>query len=78
MGVNRHKPISRKVIELTPEFKATQTLFLKHGWIQCFDKFNGYDDEIDLIFAQEIREKQVQIGDLLLEVSKKTIVAATS
>ena len=77
MGVDRHKPISRQVIELTPDFKATQALFLKHGWIQFLDKFNGYDDEISSMFAQEFREKQVKIGDLILEVYEKTIVVAT-
>lgn len=75
MNVDSHEPISKQVIELTYEFKETHALVLNHGWIQCFDKFNGYDDEISLIFAREFRGKQVQIGDLLLEVSEQTIVA---
>ena len=76
MGVGRHEPLSRQVIEQTREFQSASDLFLKHGWFPFFDKFMGYNDEIALWFAREFNGKRVQIGNFSLLVSKRTIAQA--
>ena len=77
MGVDRHEPLSRQVIENTREFQSASDLFLKHGWFPFFDKFTGYNDEIALRFARDFNGKSVQIGDFSLLVSDRTIAQAT-
>ena len=76
MGVDRHEPLSRQVIEQTREFQSARELFLKNGWFPFFDKFIGYNDEIALCFARAFNGKKAQIWDFSILVSERTIAQA--
>ena len=76
MGVDRHEPLSRQVMEKTREFQSTRELFLTNGWFPFFDKFTGYNDEVALRFARSFNGKKAQVGDVSLLVSERTISQA--
>ena len=63
MGIDRHEPFSRQVIENTYAFQVSKTMFLSHGWLPFFNKFMGYDDDIALRFARSYNGNYVKIGD---------------
>jgi hypothetical protein len=48
MGIDRHEPSSRQVIENTYAFQVSKTMFLSHGWMLFFNKFMGFDNDIAL------------------------------
>ena len=77
MGVDRHKPLSRQVMEQTREFQSARELFLTNGWFTFFDKFTGYNDKVALCFARSFNGKKAQVGDVSFLVSKRTIAYAT-
>ena len=69
MPATRHEPNSLSVIESSDEFQETKPLFEKAGWIPFLEKFNGYDTEIALQFANTF--------DGLLTVIKGTQLVIT-
>ena len=77
MGVDRHEPLSRQVMEQTREFQFARELFLKNGWFPFFDKFTRYNDGIALRFARSFNGKKAQVGDGSLLVSERTIAQET-
>ena len=77
MGVDRHEPLSRQVMEKTWEFQSARELFLKNGWFPFFDKFTGHNDEVSLHFVRSFDGKKAQIGDISLLVSERTIAQET-
>ena len=77
MGVDHHEPSSRQVLENTPAFQASKTLFSANGWFPFFNSFNGYDDDVSLHFAKTFDGNQAQIGDLTLLVFDQSISKAT-
>ena len=77
MGIDRHEPSSRQVLENISSFQASKALFATHGWFQFFNHFNGHDDDVSLQFANSFDGNQAQIGDLTLVVSDQTISRAT-
>lgn len=77
MGVDHHEPSSCQVLENTPAFQASRTLFSANGWFLFFNHFNGYDDKVSLHFAKTFDGNQARIGDLTLLVSDQSISKAT-
>ena len=77
MGVDRHEPSTCQVLENTPAFQASKSLFYANGWFQFFNRFNGYDDKVSLCFAKTFDGNQAQIGDLTLLVFDQLISKAT-
>ena len=77
MGIDRHEPSSRQVLENTHSFQASKSLFAANGWFQFFNRFNGHDDDVSLQFAKTFDGSQAQVGNLTLLVSDQLISKAT-
>ena len=52
-------------------------MFSTHGWIQFFNLFCGYNDEVSFQFATTFDGNRAQIGDITLLVSEQSISNAT-
>ena len=72
----RHEPNSLSFIESSVEFEETKPLFKKAGWILFLEKFNGYDTEIALQFANTFDGRQAVIKGMQLVVTEELISRA--
>ena len=70
MGIDRHEPSARQVLENIPSFQTSRELFNVHGWLQCFNRFSGYDDDASLQFSKTFDGDRAQVGDIVLTVSE--------
>ena len=75
-GVECHEPSFVSLLEGFPKFNACKKRF-EGIWYQFFQKFQGYDDEITLKFAQGFDGKIVHIGDFIMAILEKTFAHAT-
>ena len=77
MGVDRHEPVFKLVFENSSEYNATKQLFQEFGWVKFLCKFQGFIDQVSLDFARGLKDRRVQVGDLIMEVSEKSITRET-
>lgn len=77
MGIDRHEPSTRQVLENISSFQGSRELFVVHGWFQFFNRFSGYDDEVSLQFSKTFDGDRSQVGAIVLTVSEQSISHAT-
>ena len=73
MGVAHHEPIFTLVFENSLEYNATKQLFQELGWVEFLYKFQGFNDQVSLYFAIGLKDRRVQVGDIIMAVSEKSI-----
>ena len=73
MGVDRHEPVFKQGFENSLEYNATKALFQEFGWDKFLCKFQGFNDQVSLAFARGLKDRKVQVCDLIMEVSEKSI-----
>lgn len=76
MGVDRHEPVFRQGFENSLEYNATKSLFQEFSWVGILGKFEGFNDQVCLAFARGLKDRRVQVGDLVMEVLEKSITRA--
>ena len=77
MGVAHHEPIFKLVFENSLEYNATKQLFQELGWVEFLYKFQGFNDQVSLAFARGLKDRMAHVGDLIMEVSEKSITQET-
>ena len=73
MGVDRHEPVFKQGFENSPKYNATKALFQEFGWVEFLCKFEGFNDQASLAFARGLKDRKVQVSDLIMEVLEKSI-----
>jgi len=76
--VDHHELISIHALESLLEYNACRALFRAAGWHNFFAKFQVFDHEVTLNFFKCFDGWVAQIEGLLMEVSEKMSVHATS
>ena len=64
---------SRWDLRIAQNTNATKPLFQEFGWVEFLCKFQGFNDQVSLAFARGLKDLKVNVGDLITEVSEKSI-----
>ena len=73
MAVDWHEPVFWQGFENSPEFNATKSLFQEFGWVEFLEKIEGLNDQVSLAFSRGLKDRRVQVGDLVMGVLEKSI-----